>query len=809
MLSPEEWLKQQAPTDDFSKIIKIESGGKHTDKSGKLLTSSAGAKGITQLMPDTAKNPGYGIVPAKDESEQEYLRVGKEYFSALLSEFGDAEKAAAAYNTGPGNLKKAINRAEKTGRDWKEFLPKETKDYITKFSGNTKKVLSPEEWLKTKSTKEATPQEEPSMVDRMIGPGSPTYSLARGAIINPALAINQYAGNIVAPIVNKLFDTDYGAKVSAPVIAENKAYTEGRARLGREGLDVPELIGGIVSPVNKVIPNSTATNQLLKIAQQSVSGAVASGAFTPVLGEDFFKDKNAQLGFGALIAGAIPVGTLGVKSLASFVGKLPVTKAARETAIYNYLSDLSGENKQLVINELKKQGEIISGSKPTSGEMLADTTYGANIVREQERLAGGKATSSQFTSRFKEQEVARANELKNTFGDATTLKNAELARTEATTPLRDKALADANLYGETASKFEKELKKGSNQFGALLPKDKQDLLKGQVESIKSNGVYPLTTGNLVSKLDDLSNSSVDITRNAAIAMQGKLKRLTNENGVIDSSDLYNIRKEIGDDIKALINSKGGSLSAQAIKSETQLKKLIDAEINRASGSTVWTNYLQDFAKHSEKINQIKIGVELQNKLGVSLGDVEKAGAFANAINNSTSIIKKASGVNRYDNLEDVLTKEQMTSVNKVYADLSRFDKMKRLGKTTEQTMGAEKASEVKIAGVLERSVFIAREVLNRIQRGSKEEFDKKAAELLLDPNKLSQFLSVIPKSQTKRITEAMLARMSPKVREAFKSTYSVAPKIANKEQISRGIATNLTQATQQPMEIEIKGGGIE
>lgn len=119
----------------FEKLIQAESRGKHMDESGKLTTSPAGAQGITQLMPATAKKPGFGIEPVKDTSEAEYKRVGKEYLQALVGEFGgDFEKAVAAYNAGPGNVKKAV---EKGGDKWKDFLPKreETLPYLKRILG--------------------------------------------------------------------------------------------------------------------------------------------------------------------------------------------------------------------------------------------------------------------------------------------------------------------------------------------------------------------------------------------------------------------------------------------------------------------------------------------------------------------------------------------------------------------------------------------------------------------------------------------------------------------------------------------------
>lgn len=116
----------------MDKLIFTESRGVHREPDGTLRISEAGAKGITQLMPKTAKNPGYGIAPVSDDTPEEYIRFGKEYLTKMIQIFGDVEQGVAAYNAGPGNIHRAISKAARTGRDWKEFIPQETKDYIKK-----------------------------------------------------------------------------------------------------------------------------------------------------------------------------------------------------------------------------------------------------------------------------------------------------------------------------------------------------------------------------------------------------------------------------------------------------------------------------------------------------------------------------------------------------------------------------------------------------------------------------------------------------------------------------------------------------
>lgn len=122
----------------FEKLIQAESRGRHRDASGRLTRSPVGALGITQIMPKTGKNPGYGVKPIQNDSEEEYIRFSRDYLQAMLKEFdGDYRKALAAYNAGPGNVEKALSRADEKGGDWTQYLPKksETIPYINKILG--------------------------------------------------------------------------------------------------------------------------------------------------------------------------------------------------------------------------------------------------------------------------------------------------------------------------------------------------------------------------------------------------------------------------------------------------------------------------------------------------------------------------------------------------------------------------------------------------------------------------------------------------------------------------------------------------
>ena len=121
----EQGIKGPSTESLISHILKKESGGKDFDKEGKPLTSSSGAKFAMQVLPSTARDPGFGIKPAKNETPEEYNRIGKELATALLDKYKNPAHAAAAYNWGSGNVDKWLAQGADPAR-----LPKETKGYI-------------------------------------------------------------------------------------------------------------------------------------------------------------------------------------------------------------------------------------------------------------------------------------------------------------------------------------------------------------------------------------------------------------------------------------------------------------------------------------------------------------------------------------------------------------------------------------------------------------------------------------------------------------------------------------------------------
>jgi hypothetical protein len=123
----------------------------------------------------------------------------------------------------------------------------------------------------------------PSETEKLIG--RTALGIGKG-IVNPALAAAQLVPS-ARPAVEDI----------------QRRYQEARTNLGGEGFDVPELIGSIVNPVNRLIPVGGAAGS---VAARGALGGAIGAATQPVLGENLTTEqilagKVEQLGLGAIV----------------------------------------------------------------------------------------------------------------------------------------------------------------------------------------------------------------------------------------------------------------------------------------------------------------------------------------------------------------------------------------------------------------------------------------------------------------------------------------------------------------------------
>jgi membrane-bound lytic murein transglycosylase D len=127
----EKYLKKYGIPEDLKYLSIVESGLNPEAR------SRVGAVGLWQFMPSTGRMYGLGQDWYIDErmNPEKSTEAACKYLKQLYNMFDDWELALAAYNTGPGNVRKAIRRSGYQKDFWSiyRYLPRETRGYVPQF----------------------------------------------------------------------------------------------------------------------------------------------------------------------------------------------------------------------------------------------------------------------------------------------------------------------------------------------------------------------------------------------------------------------------------------------------------------------------------------------------------------------------------------------------------------------------------------------------------------------------------------------------------------------------------------------------
>ena len=127
----EEILKNRGMPSEIQFLSIVESG------LDPKIKSPVGAMGLWQFMPATGREYGMLVnLDIDDRMDPEKSTEGAaKYLKALYKMFGNWEVALAAYNCGPGNVRKAIRKSGGKTTFWGiyDHLPKETRSYVPQF----------------------------------------------------------------------------------------------------------------------------------------------------------------------------------------------------------------------------------------------------------------------------------------------------------------------------------------------------------------------------------------------------------------------------------------------------------------------------------------------------------------------------------------------------------------------------------------------------------------------------------------------------------------------------------------------------
>lgn len=724
-------------------------------------------------------------------------------------------------------------------------------DIVSHLTGTTPAPQEPVNETRAETERllaQPVPYEAPvqkSVMEQMFGLGSPTARVVKGAVVDPLLAINQLASRFFPEVVRK----------GADQLINKYEQATNEAR-GSTSFDPYQLAGGILSPAAKLSLGAKGIGAG-KYAKAAGEGLVAGMLLTPaqVQEDDFITQKLIQGGLGAVLGAGVPMTIDAAKMARNIINSLPISEAAKQRALQKYVGDLIDrpgqpidESRAAVTGALEGAEQLpplVPGTRLTAAQALAETPEGAKLIREQQRVEA--IDPATFKAIELQNQQARQQALTDVFGTEADLAAAQAARTAETAPLREGALRQADVYGNVAPQLEAdiaareaaaaanqnmmgramgrqlegeavnrrgrpgwlsaatnalEFKNAAKELGDAVEQRKAEAAfkQMQLKSVRDEGFYPLESGSIINRIDKMlttpGTQSNSLLRSSLGSLRQKLEAYTDPStGIIKSDDLYNLRKEVTDDIKTFLTASGNaSFGASATKAETTIKQMLDNAIETASGTGMWKQYLSKFAEHSKKIDRMKVGQALKDKLGDgSLGDTEKAGSFVTAINNAMQTIKRETGVTRYDRMEDFLSPEQISAVNRVRLDLNRSQKANELAKGVQQAEEVGFEGTKKLPAFISTTMSVVRSVLASLARGSQAEFNTKIAQLMADPQKLALFIKSLPPKQMDKFAEALMAKMNDQNRTAFMKIIEVTP-----ETVTRGTGSEMMRRAATP-----------
>lgn len=639
--------------------------------------------------------------------------------------------------------------------------------------------------LKGQSSK--TTQEAPITSGFLMGLKDP---ISGGAQLLPrGLEAITSLGGAAPNIVSRFFGSE-AERVNKMVQQEEAAYQAARKAQGETGFDVSRLAGNVLNPANLA-----AVSRGPALVRAATTGAVA-GSLQPVYekNDQYWSSKALQAGLGAALG---PLTELGVNATSKIAGAVKsLTPAGREQAMKKYVESLAGDDKQAVIKALQDAKELVTGSRPTVAEALADIPSAAELIAAQSKLANKPGLVGKFADRSAEQQAARVRAIQSIAGTEAQKAALEAERSAVTGEMRETALAQADTVKEAFAGIEgtvlnqaRKLARTSEEITAgtgtapsefmLLARNRvADLKQQQLKSLESNGVFALESKGVIDSLNKaITGATSDTTKTVLTSLRDKIVSKTDADGLISSRDLYeNVRKTSNQDIAKLLGLgeqyASGGIPEQAAKALGNAKKYIDASLDKSSNG-LWSKYINSYTDYSNKLNRMEIGDYLVKRLQTPL-DKERAGVFATAVENAAGTIKKSTGIPRYEKLEQVLSKQEVGTVNAVLADLTRKTKAEQLAAKVGALEGGLPDVAGAVPGLLSKTVTLTREALTYLQQGNQRKFNEKLSELLLDPAATATLMtSGIPKGRISDLTSSMMKFMDEPTKAAFIQSFTV------------------------------------
>lgn len=409
-----------------------------------------------------------------------------------------------------------------------------------------------------------------------------------------------------------------------------------------------------------------------------------------------------------------------------------------------YMAATEGRTPEIISALRSPQAQIVPGSMPTAAQ--AAVPVGATKFQALGATAR-EVMPSEYDLRAEQQAAARLKAMRTVAGSERTLEAAKEGRSKEA----------AYLYG----KADKMLVPEDKKLTELLTRPSMDKALARAEELAAERGHTFQLGE---------TKPATTIESAIVDEYGQpIKRtIPATTAKYPVSSLHALKMSMDDLIR---NPERFGIGASEAAAIGNTRKQLISWIKQKS--PLYEQARGQFAKRSGPINQMEIGQYLESKLLSALDEEapQRAGVFATAVEAAPRTIKQSiEGSPRFEKLSDVLTPQQVKTVNDIRADLARAAETDRKARLARES--APDAKEV-TKGTIPRAPNLLSKLttsINLFMNKTQGHIDRKLAlEIateMLDPQQTAKVLedAVAYAEKTKK-TAAKIKGMGAGVKE--------------------------------------------
>jgi hypothetical protein len=586
--------------------------------------------------------------------------------------------------------------------------------------------------------------EKPGMLEELAGGAKHAWDKAAASLQSAAGGLGLPTGESLQPLVEQ----------GKQFVAETGPASTAGEILGEIGMTA--VPGASAFKAASTIP------RLSKAAQRFAGGAAAGGTGAAMMGGDV-ADVGTSGVVGGVAENVLPPVLKGAVKASKAVSRGardvvqgPAAQASR------YLQGLFGERTPMLVNELRDVRGTMPGEVPTAGYVA---TQGFPEVKVMENRARNSPTGYKFATVDDANLAARQSPLevmaepgipRYDVDEGAMLSEAKQLRKNATDPLYARANPDRialtpELEGVIA---------GPEAVGAL--RSGQDSFIQAQRNAAGRGTEPPAgrtpaqrpAGEMPPEYASESMSFGQPYRASEPFMPQLATRSINELQRIKSDLTLRINSPMIDPLE----------KAQLIEARKQLTRAMTEQSgNYAVANTVFKNM-------SSPQNQADVAKVLLDALKTPVG--ERPSTFLRAMENAPQTFKRADQSPRFEHLRQIMSPEQMTTLNTLRKSVQReadYDALKVGEGMVPQAKSVAERVEAALPPIFSQGMTTLRKFLSRAGTESDAKIRQIINDALLDPNKLADLLTKVPANQRGKISEML---QHPKLQEFMASPYT-------------------------------------